>query len=485
MTKPNRPTLVFPNGGEDILTRAIEVSWLEPRPLSLDNLAVWYELYYAEDYDSLDEPDWKQIASLPEGTTKFEWKVGNYIRSERVRVGVCSINTRGERSEMSVSADDVRIRREFPVTPAVLSPVPQARYGNSVEILFDDAAIKNTFGQRAKYYIFFSSQKADIPFTPVAQKVPVGSGPLIWDTSLLKPSDDYILTVYLADDDGNKSAEVNIRDLQIVNEGFFLIDTKPPSGFIRINNGDEFTRDPDVTVRLFVYDETTGAHSMIFKEGDVGSTPESVVNLKFYQFIPDTDGNPVDGLKTLRVLFQDYGANRTSELHKSFRTVFERQNEDIADILLQKETGTLWIAKNGSIPTIYKIDETSNFQVTVPEQINSLGILNQTLYISVNTDTDTALVYRYNGESLNATISLSEANSEIISIATYKSVMYMGSLSGILYSYDQVSVDSVHTFDSPIQYLYSDGSLLYIVLRNSSKMFVYDGNAFTEVISDV
>lgn len=482
MAKPNRPTLVFPNGGEDILTRAIEVSWLEPKPLSLDGLPVWYEVYYAEDYDSLDEPDWKQIASVPQGTTRFEWKVGNYIRSEKVRVGVCAVNTRGERSEMSVSADNIRIRREFPVTPAVLSPVPQGRYGSSIEILFDDAAIKNTFGQRAKYYIFFSSEKADIPFTPVAQKVPVGTGPLIWDTSLLKPSDDYILTVYLADDDGNKSAEVNIRDLEIVNEGFFLIDTKPPSGYLSINDGNEFTRDPNVTVRLFAYDETTGAHSMIFKEGDIGSDPESVVNLKFYKFIPDEDGNPVDGIKTLKVLFQDYGANRTSEIHKSFRIAFDLNNDDIADIMHQRETDTLWIAKNGSSPGVYKIDETSNFQVNVPEPINSLGLLNSSVYIAVNTTTNTALVYRYNGESLNAIISLSEANSEVVSLANYKRTLYLGTLSGVLYKYDELSVDSVHTFSSPIQSLYSDGALLYIVLRNSSSMYVYDGNAFTEVI---
>lgn len=480
MAKPNRPTLVFPNGGENILTRAIEISWLEPKPLSLDGLSVWYEIYYAEDYDSLDEPDWKQIASLPKGTNRFEWKVGNYIRSERVRVGVCSVNSRGERSEMSVSADNLRIRREFPVTPAVLSPVPQGRYGSSVEILFDDAAIKDTFGQRAKYYIFFSSRDAEVPFTPIAQKVPVGTGPLVWDTSLLNPSDDYVLTVYLADDEGNKSAEVNVRDIQIVNEGFFLIDTKPPSGYLSINDGDEFTRDSDVTVRLYAYDETTGAHSMIFKEGDISSSPESVVNLKFYKFITDSNGDPVDGTKTLKILFQDYGANRTSEIHKSFRTVLDLNNDDIADIIHQKNTDTLWIAKNGDSPGVYKIEATSNFQVNVNEQINSLGVLNSIIYIAVETEDHTALVYRFNGESLDATISLTDIDSEILSLAGHGTSMFLGSLSGVLYEYDELSIEPLHTFSSPIHQLYSDGSLLYILLRNSSSIYVYDGSSFTE-----
>lgn len=482
MSKPNRPTLIFPNGGESILTRAIEISWLEPRPLSTDNLPVWYEVFYSEDYDGLDEPDWKQIASVPAGTTKFQWKIGNYIKSQYIRVAVCAVNTRGERSLMSVSADSFEIKREFPLTPSVLSPVPQTRYGNSVDIVFDDIAITNTFGQRAKYYVFFSSEKARIPFSPIAQKVPVGTGPLIWDTSLLPPSDDYIITVYLADDSGNKSDEVNIRDIEIVNEGMFLIDTQPPSGYVDINNGAEFTRRADVTVRLFAYDRVTGPHSMEFVEGDHVSSPESYVNLKYYRFVNEQDGTLSDGQKTLKVLFQDFGANRTSELHKIFRTTFQLNNDDIADVVLELNTGTLWVGINGTQPALYKIDATSNFQTNVPESINALGILNSTAYISVTTDDHTALVYRWNGEMLVTIIGLSDTDSEVLSLETYRQSLYAGSLSGALYRYNEIAVDLIHTFDAPVAHMFSDGSLLYILLRNKPSIFIYDGSSFTEVL---
>lgn len=480
MARPNRPTLVFPNGGENILARVIEISWHEPRPLSLDNLPVWYEIYYAEDYEALDEPDWKMLASIPSGISSFRWNIGNYLRSDRVRCAICSVNARGERSDFSVSADSFRIQREMPLTPAVLNPVPGGRYGSSIEIVLDDAAVRDNFGHRAKYYIYFSSQKAGVPLTIVAQRVPVGAGPLIWDTSLVKASDDYILTVYMADDDGHKSAEVNIRDIQIVNEGFFLIDTKPPSAYIRINDGAEFTKDPNVTVRIFAHDDTTGLHSMMFREGDVNISPESVVGLKYYRF-KDGENGVKDGIKTLKALFQDFGGNRTSQSHQIFRLLFDLDNSDISDIILQKGTGTFWVACNSSQPMLFKIEEGSSFAVSINEPINALGILNSVVYLAVDTADDTALVYRYNGETLDEAIGISDSGSEIISMATYKQSLYLGSLNGALYKYSESSADLLRSFIAPIAKLYSDSSLLYILLKNYPNLIIYDGVNFSEV----
>lgn len=64
---------------------------------------------------------------------------------------------------------------------------------------------------------------------------------------------------------------------------------------------------------------------------------------------------------------------------------------------------------------------------------------------------------------------------------SYKGDLYLGSLGGTLYKYDETSVNSINTFDGPIDRLYSDSSLLYILIRNQSSMFVYDGVSFTEV----
>ena len=475
----NRPTLVFPNGGENILAREIEVSWIEPSPASSDNLSIWYEIYFTENYDYMTEPDWKMIASVPSGIGKFLWKVGNSIKSKNVRVGVRAVNSRGERSDMSISASSFTIRKSLPVTPAVLSPIPNQKYGTSIKFVFDDTYILNSFAQRAKYYIFFSSAKAQIPFTSIAQKIPVGSGPLVWDTTLIPPSDDYVVTVYLADDDGNKSEEVSIRNLSIVQEGFFLIDTKPPTGYMQINDSEQFTRNENVSIRLYSHDETTGVHSMQFIESktngeEVIGSPDSFANIKYWQLTND------DGIKTIKVKFQDYGGNRISEQTRSFRVLFDINNDDVVDMTVQKSNKTVWLAKNGSNPSIYKLSPVNSFVTYVNEDISCISFYGDVLYISVKTSDNTALVYRWTGILLEEAFSLAGIDTEITSMCQFGNKLFLGCKNGDLYVYDESSISFVKSFGSQFERLYSDNSLLYIVLRNSKQVVMYDSNKFTE-----
>jgi len=474
----NRPTLIYPNGGEDILTREIEVLWKEPSPPSTDNLEVWYEIYFTENYDYMTEPDWKMIASVPSGIGKFLWKVGNSIKSQNVRVGIRGVNSRGERSTMSISAASFSIRKSQPVTPTVLSPIPGARYGSAVRFIFDDSGIMNSFVQRAKYYIYFSSLKAQIPYTPVVQRMPVGSGPIVWNTSLLPPSDDYVLTIYLADDDGNKSQEINIRDVSIIQEGFFLIDTKPPSGYVQINDSEQFTRDENVSVKMYAYDEATGVHSMQFieeAENDIVGPPESFANVKYWTLTEN------DGVKILKVKFQDFGANRTSSETRNFRVLFEIDNDDIADIVSQN-SDIVWLAKNGPQPSIYKFDPNSSFVTYVNEQINCLTTYGDILYVSVQTSDSTALIYRWTGFVLEEAFSLSEIDSEVLAMHQFGDKLFFGCKNGSLYYYDGTDVTYMKNFGSQLYRLYSDNSLLYIIPRNSKKIYIYDGQLFLEVI---
>lgn len=487
MARPNRPTLLFPNGNETIIGRVVNIEWEEPLQPSNDLTPVYYEIFYSEFYDQLDEPDWKKIAVVPAGTRKYGWRIGNKIKSNRCKLAIRSVNTRGERSEFSVSADMFSIRREHPPAPAILSPMPGNRYGSSIEIAFDDSAILNTFGQRAKYYIYFRSSKAEIPYTPIAQGIPAGTGPIIWDTSSLPPSDDYVIVTYLADDDGNKSQETNITNLSIYNEGFFLIDTKPPSGYIQINNADQFTREKDVTVKLFAFDEATGVHAVRFIERtDVGDEQgeeverpaESVAETKYYTF------NDGDGNKILKVLFQDYGGNRTSEINSPFRVGFERDNSIISDILLQKtaEGDVVWVAVNESQPALYRIDNNvSSLILRINEDINAIALLTGVIYIAAATEDGRALIYKNSGLGPIAVIELEENLSEVIAMSTYNDNLFFGTVGGHLYRYDESAINLVEIFEAPIEKLYSDEALLYIILRNSTKIIVYDNSNFTEV----
>lgn len=491
MARPNRPTLLFPNGSENIIGRVIKIEWEEPSVLSNDLTQVWYEVFYSEFYDTFDEPDWKKIAVLPSGNNNYNWKIGNTIKSNKCKVAIRSVNVRGERSDYSVSADLFSVRRESPPAPAIVSPFPDSRHGSSVEIIFDDSAILNNFGQKARYYIYFQSNKANIPYTPIAQGIPPGTGPIIWDTSTLPPSDDYVITTYLADDDGNKSQETNIKNVSIFNEGFFLIDTKPPTGFVQINNADQFTREQDVTIKLFAFDETTGVHSMrviertdlingseITTGEDLERPADSFAEIKYYTL------EESDGIKVIKVLFQDFGANRTSEIQAPFRVGFERDNSKISDVIKQKTaTGdVVWIAVNESEPALYKLDNSgASIVMRTPEEINAIAILTETVYAAVTTEDSRALIYRNSGLGAAVAIELETPGTEVLSMENYNNNLYFGTIDGELYRYDESSVNLVGSFDSSIVNLYSDDALLYIVLRNKTNITVYDNASFTEV----
>lgn len=473
-----RPTIIYPNGGEDILTREIEISWIENFPPTTDGTQIWYEVFFSENYDYVTEPDWKMIAAVPSGIGKYNWRVGNNIKSKNVRCAVRGVNSRGERSDLSISAASFAIRKSLPYTPVVLSPTPNSRYGNTVKFVFDDSAILNTFSQRAKYSIYFSSSKAGIPFTPIIQNVPVGLGPIVWDTVLTPASDDYVLTVYLMDDDGNKSEEVNISNVAILHDNFFVIDTKPPTGYVQINNAAQYTKDLNVSVKLYAYDESTGIHAMQFIESDqqtVTGAPDSYANMKYWTL---TD---VDGVKTIKVKFQDFGGNRTSDSTKSFRVLFDLNNADIADIVIQKSTSDIWMAVNGDSTTIYKFSPNSSFITGINEEVNVLSIYDDVLYASVKTSDSTALVYRWTGFLLEEVFALTETDSEIISMFEYKGNLYCGSKNGTLSVYNKKTVTSIKTFPSQVYRLYSDDNLLYIILQNSKTIFVYDEKTFVEV----
>ena len=472
-----QPTLLYPNGNETILARVIDIQWKESFPVVNNGASCWYEIFYTENYDHTAEPDWKMIASVPIGTSRYEWRVGNLFKSKFIRVAICSVNIRGERSDMSISAANFSIKKSLPDAPAILSPVPGERYGGVVRIIFDDAAVKNNSSRRAKYYIYFRSNKANIPLSSVMQRVPVGTGPIKWDVSFLPPSDDYVLTAYMADDDGNKSSEVNVTDIKIVNEGFFLIDTKAPEAYIQINEGNEFTKDRNISVRLFAYDETTDAHALQFVEGEESGPAESPTELKFWTLSEE------EGIKTLSVRYQDYGGNRSSESDNNFRSLFNIDNRAIADIALDKQSDQdiIWIGVNGENPTIYKLSPNENFVCQVNETINSLTIYNDVLYISVDTVDNRALVYRLSGNELVEAFSLTDDDSEILSMQSYKGKMYLGAENGSLYSYDESLISLVRDFDKPIDVILSDSSLLYILFRNSSILMIFDGTNFTEV----
>lgn len=208
---------------------------------------------------------------------------------------------------------------------------------------------------------------------------------------------------------------------------------------------------------------------------DILGSPDYYTNMKFWT-LSDKDGE-----KLLKVKLQDYGGNRASESTKLFRILFDLNNADIADMVLQNTADTVWMAVNGTTPGIYKFTPQSSLVTNLTEQVNSLCFYDNVLYISIKTSDNTASIQRWTGFLVEQVFALTTMDSEINTMAEYKSKLYCGSKNGNISVYDKNSVTNLKNFNGMISKLYSDGNLLYIVTSGSKNVQIFDGNQFTEV----
>lgn len=481
-----RPTLIFPNGNEVLYTREVEISWQESVPPTTDKLDVFYELFYSENYDFTTEPDWKMIACIPAGIGRYNWRVGNNFKSKNMRCGVRAVNSRGERSDMSISASSFTINKALPLTPVVLSPLPNTRYSDTITFVFEDTAILNTFAQRAKYSMYFSSDKLSIPLSPIAENIPVGSGPIVWDTANVADSDDYVLTVFLRDDDGNKSQEVNIRNVAIIHDSFFLVDTQEPLVYVEINDNAVYTKNRDVSVKIYAFDNTTNVHALQLNEITQLATGEQTTvagPIETYAEIKSYQLSEQNGIKTLIANIQDFAGNRPKSYTQPWKVLLNVKTRDVVDMIVFGDTNKIIVAANNATGYIYILDPNPSLLFETSKSIASLGSYKDVLYISYINDSQTAEVVKYANGSLASAFGLTEENSQIIAMTSYVDNLYVATRSSSLYRYNGATLAFLRSFESQINRIYTDQNFLYVTFKNSENIFVYDGNTFTEILT--
>lgn len=474
-TAPYSPTLLYPDGGEVILSNEIVIRWEIPNPIGDSEVrTIDYEVYYTDQYDPLKEPDWKQIAVVPYSTSQFVWRFGSGIRSSKCRVAIRSRNTRGERSDWSISASDFSINRKKLESPTIITPMNGERYDKTVEVATDDNGIAGTYSERSFYQFYFSSVEANVPLTPIAQNVPIGSGPVIWTTINLPPAKDYVIQAYLADDDGNVSDSVFIRDLEIAHEGFFVIDTTPPVASIVINNNDTFTRDRDVTVTVVSYDEATAVHAMQLKDGASTSAPESAADITHYKL---SEG---DDIKSVELLLQDFGANRNDgQIQRLFETIVEVDSGvQVVDIAIDQTSSTAWAITSSPYNYLYKIASFPSLVLALEDEPTAVVTFGSYVYIGVKDTTSKGTLMQYNGYEATAVKEFTEADSIINAMAVHKNTLFIGFENGLVYSFDGLTFRKLNGVSNPVKFLVSDGSLLYLTERNGTDVYVYNGTEF-------
>lgn len=462
-----KPTITYPSGGEIIHDSKLTITWNDYNL----NRNYEYEIFFTDDYS--DNCNWIQIATVSGLKDLYEWNIPNYIRSNNIRLSIRIKLPNGEKSEYSIIGSNFSVKKQNLSLPSFISPISGNSYDKYIEIIPDYFSINGTYSQRSYLQFFYSSKKLNIDLTSFAQDVPIYTKNIIWNTINLLPSDDYILHIFLSDYDGNTSDMLQITNIHISHSGYFIIDTTPPVSSIEINNGDNFTKNREINIKILSFDETTGVHSMQIIEGSNISKPEPIANVK--SFILSEN----DGTKSIELLLQDYGANRNNDnIYRLFdKFLFDNTIIDMTYL----NDGSLWcILKDEN--SLYKINEYPSKILSLNNEPTCIVSFNNQIYIST-VDNNYGTLNKYTGAySLEIIYGFDDENSYITCMESYNAKLYIGMKNGKVYAYNGATISLVGQFLNPILSIKSDNGSLYLTLKNNDKIYALINNDFVEVI---
>ena len=255
----NPPNIIYPNGKENIYLRQINIEWenlVELDPSS----PVMYEILFTDLYTD-ESTEWIEIAVVACTSSSFLWNIPFYVKSSTCRVAIRSRNFRGERSGLSISADDFIIQSKKLQPPAIFSPTKNTTYYSYIPIILNNEALIGTHSSRSFYRIYYSSESQSIEWSIVIDNLHIDSSVYYWDVRSFNSADDYSLKIELVEGD-NVSLPSFIRDINISSLNYFILDTAPPTGTIKIKDNVEFTNQRDVVLEVTSFDETTGVKSI-------------------------------------------------------------------------------------------------------------------------------------------------------------------------------------------------------------------------------
>ena len=307
MATCNCPTITFPNGGEIIIDRSINVTWYAPTPHHPDDIAVWYELFFTDNYDSDRKIEWVQIGSFPAQIESFNWTIPLGVRSKKCRFAISCRDAVGLRGGLEVIPDNFEIGGRAISQPLILTPISGATYRRAVPITFDHDSISGTLSQRSSYQVYYSSKAQGIDWTVVRESVPFGAEPFLFDANSLQPSNDYEFKFTLTDENGRSSVPVIVSDVAILSLNYVYLDTEPPKGTVKIQPSKQYTKDRDLIVRLEAFDEITDVESVNMRQLADGSVEnqneQKFAEVQTFHLLGE------DGLKVVEAQFRDTAGN--------------------------------------------------------------------------------------------------------------------------------------------------------------------------------
>lgn len=536
------PHLTSPQGGEIYNLGQVSIEWDQNAPVSFfPSQTLSYDIEYTDNYKGR-ETNWYTLKRrIPWNVKSFEWIVGKSIKSNKIRIRIRSRSIDGNVSDWSMISGDFSINIFKLIPPTIISPRSNYVYTDFILVILDESSIKNTFNQKVRYTLEYSSEKMKIGFTTIAKDVPVGQNVIRWDLESIPPSDDYTLKLTVKNSSTclePKSAEADqiakrfVYNLKIQQPGMFLIDTVPPQAVLELENNLGITNEVTQVLNIFAEDATTEITQIQLREcntshqlalGDISDEnlgTDDCVDVD--NLISDSSdfntivGKPLgystktqwtfkdeSGKRKLEALLTDAGGNTSLQgLSRIFVPVF-KSDENINDFIVvseQRDNIVTGIDENGSFVTVeratfevaYFGTESGQYWVlepfpriidTIDKEILLLFhyIDNVYLFSYINTKSnpDLGSVYIDQKTQVKHIFDFNgEENPKINAVAEFLNIMYMGLENGELWSYDGSVFSKVTTMSNPIRSLHGDENFLYIGLSNSSIISLYNGLNF-------
>lgn len=467
---PFRPTLTFPTSSVS-LSGTVTVIWRESLPRDPYCWGpVTYEIQFTSSFS--EGRGWRTLASgLEQGTTSYDVDVSTIPATNDGGIRIRARDQRNLFSEWSSNKTPFVVANHPPNPVKILSPLSGETFDNTLTLVWQEAVPKDVDGHRVFYRlqitpVYTTGQGwADVPN---ATSLAEGTVSFIIDVTNFPEGNDYGVRIMPYDELNDYGEYAEIGRLKIRHEGVFMIDTLPPVGNIELNDGDPFTNDRRIRIRLNANDATSGIKDVRLKNDgeDCWSDWDTYVPQKFWDL---TTG---DGIKRVLVQFRDYAGNVTDECDCEIISRVLCDEGNVTDLEVYGDKIYAAFDANGNLME-YKVlsRQAHQFDEGV---VSAMATLSSFLYVATYSDPNT-LIYRYDGSpQFVATIS-----GEVSSMVAYNSKVYMGLRDGRVISLNGTSTTVVLSTGVPITRLRNDGTLLYVALESGGGYYVFDGTTWT------
>jgi hypothetical protein len=536
------PQIITPAESAQYNQSVVAIAWsINSPPTDSDETetsSISYEIEYTDDYRGALTNWYTLKRRIPYATTSYSWNVGKMIKSNSVRIRMRARNQELERvSDWSIS-DEFSINVFKLIPPAIISPTSNILYSDFIMVILDESLTRDSYHQKVRYTLEYSSDNRDIDWTVIRANVPFGQNVIRWDIDGLLPSDDYVLKLTVRntstcfetpETDADQIARRFVHDISIQQAGMFIVDTRPPQAVIEIENSTGVTNQLAQTVNVFADDETTEVKTVQMRECDAGSilalgdledpydptggcTPIADLLEDLSQFGKEVGSSTKlqwvfedsSGLKKLETLLTDSGGNTSiqedtkvflnsfkySSLLTDFEIVIEQRDQVTID---ETTTPPSVIVEPSVFEVVYVGTSIGEFWVLEPyarllytvtgaPSISKVVSFSDTLYLfTYDSITDASIAYRHDVSEPTSINTFTTALSIPRGTAEYLSALYVGMENGELWKFNGLSFSLITTFADPISTMYADREYLYVGFQNTAALQLYNGTSFFEV----